>query len=243
MPDTYYAYVDERDYSDALQMLREWRATKSSVTPGVNPVRDIPVNDELVVLLDYLQPGQSVKAAVLEPRKGRNEIQLVSTLGHPTGGYFRLGFKPSATASTEWTPFIYPLVDDASVIQKYMEELPSLSANDVRVGLGLKTTLSNGVQTQFNPWRWQVTFQGKYTGVDVQPLQVEAVFSDSYIMVQSITQWEDTYRVIDVFEVIGVPFPTPLRPGCHAWVRWRSGFGYCVIAAEARDFGDYGIFF
>lgn len=242
MVDTYYAYVDERDYSDALQMLREWRATKSSVTPGVNPVRDLPVEDELVVLLDTLEAGETVKAAVLTPRTGLNETQYVTALGTPDGGYMRIGFKPSETAETEWTPLIYPLIDDASKIQQYMEELPSLSPNDIRVGLGLKIVGTAPNLEVKNPWRWLFTFQGRYAGVNVQPLIVEAAFNLGYCVVQSITTWVDSYRVVDVSEVIGVPVPTPLKHGSRAWVRWKRNFGYCVIAAEARDFGDYDLF-
>lgn len=243
MVDNYYAYVDERDFNDSLQMLREWRERRGSATPGVNPVRDIPVDDELVVLLDTLEAGETVKAAVLQPRKANNETQIITAMGTPTGGYMRLGYRPSLTAPTEWTPLIYPLVDDASVIQRYLGELPSLASTEVVVGLGKKIVGTAPNQETKNPWRWFVTFKGRYGGgVDVQPLQVDDFFIDSYCLVQSITTWEDSYRIVDVHEVIGVPTPSPLRKGAKAWVRWKRNFGYCLIAAEARDFGDYFLF-
>ncbi len=238
-----YAFSTEQQLDDVLRMLTWWK-TRTGEDPevGLPQPRSDPKQPLLVVLLDDLERGQAVDAVVLEPRSTLNETQVISALGAPAGGYLRLGFKPSATAATEWTPNIYPLLDDAGVIERYLGALPSLSLADVSVTLGLMATGTLPAVVSHNTWRWQVTFLGRYAGLEMEKLEIDSHLTGATCIVESRTDWESTGRVVQVREVIGVPFPTPARRGARAWVEWKSRAGWCVTAIEPRDFGDYGLF-
>lgn len=193
--------------------------------------------DIVVILLDSVNSGQEVQAAVLEDVT-TNETQTITAYGQPTGGYFRLGFKPDPTATVEWTAHIDPLKDDAETIQDKLTALDSLAQGDVIVNFGLVTTPD---ETQHLPGRWLVTFTGRYAGVDVQQLQVDDHVNDAELEVDSVSILEDTGRVETVREVLGVGIPTPIRAGARAICHWVHGIGYCIGPVEARDYGDYGL--
>lgn len=242
--DDVFAFSRERDMDDVLKMLQWWRSrggTDGQPTTGATP--PTPYREPLVVaLLDDLVSASSVQATVLEPRANLNETQVITALGAPGGGFMRWGFKASAFSETVWTPNIYPMVDDSYVIEGYLQALKGLSVDDVRVTLGrIKTNTSDGIVAH-DMWRWQVTFQGQYAGQEMQPIQIDSHMSGSYVLAESKTDWIDTGRVVTVSEVLGVPFPTPLKAGARMWVHWKARLGWCVIAGEARDFGAYGLF-
>jgi len=239
-----YAFSTEQQLDDVLRMLTWWKVNHghdAQVTTAA--FRSDPRQPLLVLLHDDLPKGGMVTASVLEPRANLNETQVITAYGAPGGGYFRWGFKVSATATPEWTPFIYPLLDTADVIERYLGALPSLSLADVTVTGGLIQTGVPPNVVQHNQWRWQVTFGGKYAGMDMQPLVIDDHLSYAYLIVESTTEWIDSGKVVEVREVLGVPRPSPLRAGARAWVEWKSRAGWCVTAVEARDFGDYGLFY
>lgn len=238
---TLFGFERERDIEDLLRMLREWRQTPRP--PGGPPAQpnDQPRPPILVALMSSLESGQTVRGSILKPRTALNETQVISAFGSPGGGYFRIGYSNTG-GGMELTPYIYPLLDDAVVIQKYLEDLPSIGAGQISVGLGMRRETIDAEITQYDPWRWLITFGGRFEGLDMPLLKVESFLTDAYLLVQSVTVWEDTFELVDVSEVLGVPTPSPLRAGARAWCQWYPGFGYCVTAVEARDFGDYGLF-
>lgn len=246
MPIDAWAFATEQELDEHREMLRWWRQNRGTDGDVTRPETRIDVKQPLlVVLLDDLLRGQAVKASVLEPRSTLNQTQVISALGAPYGGLMKWGFNPSMSAltgSVEWTENIYPLVDDANAIELKLGKLPSLALADVTVTGGLIRTGEAPDIVTHNTWRWQVTFGGKYAGRDLLPLQIQSQLLGGYTLVESVTDWEDTGRVVDVREVIGVPFPTPAKRGARAWVEWKSRAGWCVTAIEPRDFGDYGLF-
>lgn len=238
-----FAFATEQQLDDCMAMIAWWKNRRAEETEITTPAAKIEAKQPLLVLLlDDLERGQTVSAAVLEPRNSLNETQVITALGAPYGGYMKWGFQPSSTAEIEWTPNIYPLLDTSDVIEGYLGACPSLSLADVTVSGGLTYTGLPPDVVSHNTWRWHVTFGGRYAGVDMLPLQIESVLSGAYCIVESTTEWINTGRIVEVREVIGVPFPTPARRGARAWVEWKSRAGWCVTAIEPRDFGDYGLY-
>lgn len=189
------------------------------------------------ILLDDLDSGQTVEVAVLEDVTS-NETQVITIYGSSSGGYFRLGFQPSASAPVEWTAHIDPNSDDAAKVATYLEALPSVSPGDVVVSFGIVTT-SDGIAHKV--YRWSVTFRGQFEGQDVQPLQVDDHLSGAGLLVESTSVLEDAGWVETVREGLGVGYPTPLKAGARILAHWVHGIGYVVGSVEARDFGDYDI--
>lgn len=189
------------------------------------------------ILLDDLLSGETCELAVLE-NQITTETQVFTAVGEPAGGYFRLGFKSSSTATPEWTEHLDPLNDNAERVKELLEELPGLAPGDLIVSFGV-------VQTQDRVkhvlWRWSVTFTGRYQGVDVEMLQVDDHLSGAYVFGDATSVLEDTGRTEIVREVLGVGWPTPLRAGARALCHWVHGIGYVVGSVEARDFGHYGL--
>lgn len=236
-----FATLEQRNEVD--EMLAWWRLRKSIETGTErSPERQDTREFEIVALLDDLNSGETVQARVLAPANPLNETQVISALGGPSTGYMQWGFQASPTAETEWTPLIYPLVDDAATITRYLGNLPSVGPGNVHVTLGRVQTGTGPNITVHQTWRWIVHFTGRFAGQDVQKLRVLASLSDSYLIVQSETTWVDTGRVIDVHAAIPVPWPTPMRRGAIAAAFPKRRKGYIVIACEPRDFGDYGLF-
>lgn len=239
-----YAFASQTTLDDCLSMLDWWKTKRGVDAETSAPDAKFETKQPLlVVLLDDLVRGATVKATVLEPRTNLNETQVITALGSPGGGYMRWGFKPSTTAAVEWSEILYPTLDTADVIERKLTSGGgSLSLADVTVQLGYTITGLPPDQEHWQTWRWQVTFGGRYAGLDVQPLEIDDHLAGATVLVESVTDWEDTGRIVDVREVIGVPFPTPLKAGARAWVQWKSRAGWCVIAVEPRDFGDYGLY-
>lgn len=238
-----YAFATLEQRNEVEEMLAWWRLRKSIETGTERPPERQDTREfEIVILLEDLQSGQTVPARVLTPSPVANEVQAITALGKPSGGYMRWGFKPSPTADTEWTENIYPMIDTAEVITRYLGALPSVGPGNARVSLGLIRTGSGRTFTEYNTWRWLVQFCGRYAGVDVPSLEIDEHLIDSYVIAQSQVQWVDTGKVIDVSAPIPVPFPTPMRRGSIAAAFPKRRVGYVVIACEPRDFGDYGLF-
>lgn len=238
-----YAFATEQQRDEVDEMVRWWRLRRSvEDSIALQPERLDRREFEIVALLDDLESGGSVPARVLAPVASDRVVQCITALGSPGGGYFRLGFAPSSTAETEWTEIIYPMLDDAATITRYLGKLPSLGIGTARVGLGLITIASGANAGQYNAWRWLIEFGGRYAGQTVPTLEVDGHLTDSYLIVQSEIQWTDTGETIDVYAPLPVPTPTPLRRGAIAAAFPRRRFGHVVIACEPRDFGDYGLF-
>lgn len=241
MPDDAAWGLTETQHRDFLLMLESWRRNpKGPIVPpgsvqGDNRGDRPPI---IVALLDPLERGQSVYGVVLTKRS-TNSIQVVTAYGEVVGGEFRLGFKTSATADPEWTPFIDPLVDSAQVIQKYLSDLRSVGVGNVEVTLGLITTTDF---VEHNLWRWEITFCGDFAGHDVEVLEVEDNLEGAGLIVLADNPLEDTGRLELIHEVLGVPNPSPLRAGARLIAVWHHGIGYIPVACEVRDFGDYGLF-
>jgi len=238
-----FAFSNESDVDDLKLMLTEWRQSR-----GKPPETSLPSprmdyrQPKLVVLLDDLLRGQTVQAAVLEPRQTLNQTQVITAVGNPSGGYMRWAFRAPGSSDPEYTPNIYPLVDGPKTIEAYLGAFRRLTLADVTVTLGLTQTGESPDVVTHNPWRWQVTFGGQYAGVVVPSLSIDSHLIGGWCIVESETTWEQTGEIIEVSEVIGVPNPTPAKAGARAWVHHKSRAGWCVIAIEPRDFGDYGIF-
>lgn len=238
-----WAFSKESDLDDVMRMLTEWRANRQTSPQTSYPQpKSESWQPKLVVLLDDLRRGQTVQALVLEPRYTLNQTQVITAVGDPSGGYMRWGFKPPGQSEPQWTPNIYPLVDKPDVIQRYLGSLRNLTIRDVSVTLGLTDTGAVPDVVTHNPWRWQVTFGGQYSGTVLPPLAIDAHLIGGWCIVESDTTWEQTGQIIEVSEVIGVPNPTPAKRGARAWVQYKTSAGWCVVAIEPRDFGDYGLF-
>lgn len=229
---------EKRDFDAMRALYRRRPKSDGEGAPSLGEFSSAERPPIIAVLLDALEAGRSVPAAVLAVRS-INEIQVITAYGVPSGGYFRVGFKLSETSETEWTPFFYPMLESAAVLQKYLSDLPSVGHGNVEVTLGL-VTLPDG--TAHNAWRWNVVWCGRYAGVDMQMLELDQFLVGAGLLVATNNPLEDTGRVEMIREVIGVPSPTPLRAGARCMALWYHGVGYCIHACEARDFGDYGLF-
>lgn len=239
-----HAFAQEKDVDDLKLMLQEWRTARgANATVGQPDSRFDQKEPELVVLMDSLESGQTVKARVMEPRAKRYEIQMVTALGIPSGGYIRFGWRQSSTSDIVYTPNIYPLIDTAATIQNYMAELPGLGRGNIRVNLGTLQTTEGRTVVSHKMWRWQFEFIGTWEGRDPELIVVDSHLTNAYATTEQAIDWVDSGRMIDVHCAIPCPYPTPMRAGAFAWAQWKRRAGYCVIACEPRDFGDYGLFF
>lgn len=233
--------MNDEQHRVFLEMLRWWQRQPKGTgdsTSLFEPRQDVrpPI---VACLLDPLNSGQSVMATVLT-RRSLNNIQTITSYGSPPVGYFRVGFKASSTATPEWTPNFYPAVDTAATMKKYLGALPSVGKKNVQVNFGLVTTPQDNAQ--HNMWRWQVVFGGVFSGVNMQPLQIDSHLTGAAVLVRADNPLEDTGQLVSIFCPVPVSVPTPLRAGAIIMACDVPPMGYCIHCCEVRDFGDYGLF-
>lgn len=227
---------EKRDFDEMRRLFLRRPRSGGQPPAELESLRDEYRPPIIAALLDPLECGSSALAAVLN-KLSLNNIQVITAYGQPGGGHFRLGYRASSGASTVWTPLFYPMVDDAQKLQRYLMDI--VGAGNVEVSLGLITLPD---QTTHNTWRWHIRFGGALAGQEIPLLQVEDVLTGSALLVQANNPLEATGEVEEIFEVVGVPNPTPLRAGCRILAQWHSGIGYVPYVCEIRDFNDYGLF-
>lgn len=240
MAETVWGLTDEQ-HRETLELLRERRSqTRVDEAASLPDPRD-EVNPVIcAILLDDLDSYTSVPAELMR-RQSLNASQTLTAYGAPTGGYFKIGFKASSTAATEWTGNFYPLVDGPSRMKTLLEAIPSIGKGNVVVSLGTKTLPSNNVS--YLLWRWNITFIGRFIGATIQPLQVDSHLTNAGLLIRSTNRIEPTGEIKDIFCTFEVGEPTPLKAGAVIHAHWIEEFdSYCVCAAEPRDRGSYGLF-
>lgn len=229
---------EKRDFDRMRELYRKRPKSEGDGAPSLGEFDGAGRPPIVAVLLDALHSGQSVPAAVLALRS-LNEIQVITAYGQPAGGYFRVGFKLTASSETEWTPYFYPMIDSAALLQEYLSALPSVGVGNVEVTLGLVTTADD---VQHNAWRWNIAWCGRFAGLDMELVELDQFLSGAGLAVVVNNPLEDTGRLEMIHELLGVPHPTPLRAGARCLAMWYHGIGYVIHACEVRDFGEYGLF-
>lgn len=168
-----------------------------------------------VILLDDLEFGASVSAAVTEPEQS-NEIQRIEFQGTVTGGTFKLTFDGETTEDIDY---------DAT-------------SGEVRTALEALSNINSGdVDVEAYEGLYVVQFTGQYAGQDVPLISVESnsLLGVYNTIITANTIWEDSGRTETVYGILPVGSPTPLRSGATALAHWYHGLGYAVHAAECRD--------
>ena len=175
------------------------------------------------ILLEDLESGMTADVTVLR-KITTHEIQHVKLRGEPNGGTFKLSFDPDGssletTAAIEWDA-------TADELKAALVALDAFSDDDLEVG--------------DLPGLWLVEFIGKYAGIDVPLMTVadDSVNGFAQLVVIAGSQWEDTGEVEIVEVVLPLGSPTPLVAGAMVAADFYSGAGYCVKAAECRNFND-----
>lgn len=226
---------EKRDFDAMRREYRKRAKSEGEAPPSLGEFQGMERPPIVAVLLDDLLAGESVAAAVLAWRSV-NARQIITAYGSPAGGYFRLGYKASASASPVWTPLFYPAVDAPEVLQGYLSGI--VGNGNVEVTLGIVRT-TDGVS--HNTWRWEIVFCGALAGIDQELLEVEETLVGGALLVQANNPLELTGRVELINEVLGVGLPTPLKAGARCMALWYHGIGYCIHACEVRDWGEYGL--
>lgn len=182
-------------------------------------------------LLGDLETGGTAEAAVLD-RVRINEVQHVRLRGVPTGGTFKLSFDPPGEAAEETTAAI---AFDATAAD-FKAALVDLEAFDV-----------GDLKIVRLPGDWIVEFRGQYAGTEMPLLTVADDSIEGFAEVVAIRgiPWTYTGRStagIETVEcVIPVGTPTPLTAGTIVAANFYHGAGYCVTAAECRQFDGSAI--
>lgn len=218
--------IHEDDVPLLHTTMRAFRSGSRNPPPGQRGKQPPPNRPPIVaVLLEDLPSGETADAAVLYLEE-TNETQMVTFVGEIIGGSFQLWFRPKEDADMEMTSDI-PFDATSAVVQKALENLPSINPGDVEVRLGEKIG------------RWFITFTGQYADQDIPLMQASNGLSaglEGAVIVRATTYLDDTGRTEQVRNIIPVGSPTPLVAGAMVIALWFPRIGYGVISAECRDF-------
>lgn len=192
-------------------------------TPRRRPVPDnAPLRAILLAECVNEQPTPAAVTVAIDTA----EIQRLTLVGTPTGGFFRLAFRDA------WTPELSPTLSAAS-LELALSQLPTVGRDAVAVTVG--------PDNFYSPGMWLVEFTGKLAGIDVPLLTIDDQLEGAALAVARTTIWADSGRVVDVRNGIPVGTPSPLRPGAVVLcLRHAGNAGYVIHAAEARQFDPYG---
>lgn len=208
--------ISQRDWETFRRLMADYRSGKlGGKPPGRKNFQPAGRPNIRVILLDDLEFGASVSAAVTEPEQ-TNEVQRIEFLGTVSGGTFALTFDEQTTEAIDYDA-------TATEVRSALEALSNINSGDVEV--------------EAYEGLYIVQFTGQYAGQDVPLISISSnsLLGVYNTIITANTIWEDSGRTETVHGILPVGNPTPLRSGAAALAHWYHGLGYAVHAAECRD--------